>query len=336
MKFINFNVKECLLIAGGAAIGICYGRVADNLPPSSKVIDVLKSNGISTTRIFNADGPTLQSFSGTGISLMIGVPNEILPSLASGTALFSLQWLETNILSHLPSFQVRYIAVGNEVFSIDPFYSPYVVPAMINLYHALQVLNLTDSIKLSSPQAASVLSISYPPSAGTFNPYLQSVMVPLLRFLDSTKSPFMINVYPYISYLNSFESVTLDYALFRSGDNEIQDGGLTYGNLFDASVDAVVYAMEREGFAGIPLVVTETGWPTSGGLAASKENALAYNGNVVRRVLSDVGTPKIPGRGVEVYLFDLFDENGKGGEEYEKHFGIFGLDGMKLYDLAFN
>ncbi|CAK9168500.1 unnamed protein product [Ilex paraguariensis] len=41
----------------------------------------------------------------------------------------------------------------------------------------------------------------------------------------------------------------------------------------------------REGFEGIPVVVTETGWPTVGGEAASVENALDYNGNVARRAL---------------------------------------------------
>ncbi|KAK0573910.1 hypothetical protein LWI29_015373 [Acer saccharum] len=66
-------------------------------------------------------------------------------------------------------------------------------------------------------------------------------------------------------------------------------------------------------------------------VAASIENAVAYNGNVARRAVSGVGTPKRPGgEGVEVYLFDLFDENSKSGEEYEKHFGIFGVDGFKL------
>ncbi|KAJ0038031.1 hypothetical protein Pint_22963 [Pistacia integerrima] len=300
-----------------APIGICYGRVANNLPPPRTAINLLQSNGISNIRIFNPDFSTLKSFSGTGISLIIGVPNEILPELASGGPVFSLQWLQNNIFSHIPSNQIRYIAVGNEVFLEDPYYTPYVVPAMNNLYQALQTANLANSIKLSSPQAASVLSISYPPSSGTFDPDIKSSIVPLLQFLSDTKSPFMVNIYPYFSYTSSLQYISLDYALFRS-DEAFRDGDLTYRNLFDASVDAFVYAMEREGFGGVPIVVTETGWPTSGGVAAS------------------VGTPKRPGEGVEVYLFDLFDENGKSGDEYEKHFGIFGLDGSKVYDIKFN
>ncbi|GLT86452.1 hypothetical protein SLE2022_045920 [Rubroshorea leprosula] len=315
-----------------ATIGICYGRVADNLPPPSTVINILKSNGITKVRIFNPEPATLQSLSGTGISLMIGVPNEILPSLASGTPEFSLLWLQSNILSHISATQIRYLAVGNEVLLKEPYYTPHLLPAMLNLHQALQTLNLDGTIKLSSPQAESVLSISYPPSSGTFDPLLKPALIPLLRFLIDTRSPIMINVYPYLSYINSMKYVSLDYALFRS-ERVVQDGALMYGNLFDASVDAFLYAMEREGFGGVSVVVSETGWPTEGGVAASVENALEYNRNVVRKVVSGAGTPKQPGVTVEAYLFDLFDENRKGGEEYEKHFGIFGLDGVKAYDL---
>ncbi|KAK8481813.1 hypothetical protein V6N13_029773 [Hibiscus sabdariffa] len=319
-----------------ATLGICYGRVANNLPPTSEVVNILKTNGISNVRIFDPDPVTLQSFSGTGINLMTGVPNEVLPSLASGTPSSALQWLQTNIFAHIVPSQIRYIAVGNEVLLKDPFYAPHVVPAMVNIYQALKTLNLDNTIKLSSPQAASVLSKSYPPSLGAFNPSLRSVLLPLLNFLRETESPFMVNVYPYFSYTSSTSNrISLDYALFRSNDM-VQDGTLMYGNLFEATIDAIVHAIEKEGFAEVGVIVSETGWPKGGGEAASVENALAYNENVVRRVVGNVGTPKRPGVGIEVYLFDLFDENGKSGDECEKHFGIFGLDGIEAYDLRFN
>lgn len=128
--------------------------------------------------------------------------------------------------------------------------------------------------------------------------------------------------------------MSLDSALFRSG-SVLTDQNLVYDNLFDQTVDAFIYAMEREGYDGIPVVVTETGWPTAGGEAASGENALAYNGNVVKRGLKNVGTPKRPGIGVEVFLFDLIDENEKNGNDFEKYFGIFGVNGVKAYDLNF-
>ncbi|KAL2559794.1 O-Glycosyl hydrolase family 17 protein [Forsythia ovata] len=318
-----------------ASVGVCYGRVASNLPPPSEVVNLIKSNGISRIRLFNADPNGLKPFSGTGIELMIGVPNEILPTLANGTVSTSLEWLQTNILSNVLPTQIRYLAVGNEVLLKDPFYSPYLVPAILNLYEALQTLGLSETIKLSSSHAASILSSSYPPSSGAFDPNVKPVLLPLLQFLQTSGSPLMVNVYPFFSYINNPQYISLDYALFKSSTADI-DQNLAYTNTFDATVDAFVYAMEKEGFPGIPVVVTETGWPAAGGNAASAENALDYNGNIVKRTLNNVGTPKRPGTGVEVFLFDLFNENGKNGEEYERQFGIFGVDRTKVYDLKFN
>lgn len=266
---------------------------------------------------------------------MVGVPNEILPTLANGTIDIALQWLTSNIFLHVAPNQIRYLVVGNEVLQKDPFYAPYVVPAILNLYEALQTLGLSDAIKISSSHAATILSNSYPPSAGTFDPNVKSILVPLLEFLRDTNSVLMVNVYPFFSYIENHQYITLEYATFRSSSIEV-DQNLTYSNMFDATIDAFVFAMEREGFDGIPVVVTETGWPTGGGYAAEVENALAYNGNVAMRALANVGTPKRPGVGVEVFLFDLFDENGKSGSEYEKHFGIFGVDGKMAYDIRFN
>ncbi|GAB2297383.1 hypothetical protein Dimus_031490 [Dionaea muscipula] len=325
------------LLAAASPIGICYGRVANNLPPPSSVVGLLKSNNISRVRIFDTDPDVLRSFSGSGIQLTVGVPNEILPSLANGDLQFSLRWLQSNILSYIPGIQVPYIAVGNEVFIKDPYHAPFVVPAMYNLHQALQALNLSETVKLSTTHASCVLGSSFPPSAGDFSPDIKPDMVPLLQFLKDTDSPFMVNVYPFYSYTDDEGDVPLDYALFRTpGIYIVSDHGLMYDNLLDATLDSFVSALEKAGFGELKMAVTETGWPSAGGPAASLANALAYNSNVVRWALSDVGTPRKPGSPIDVFLFGLFDEDEKDGEEFERHFGVFGLDGIKAYDVMFN
>ncbi|CAI0386010.1 unnamed protein product [Linum tenue] len=236
---------------------------------------------------------------------MIDIPNESLPSIASGTANSTVDWLISNVFSHIPPSQVKYLAVGPEAFVRDAFYTPYV-------------------IKISSPQPISVMSGFYPPSSAHFDPLIKPAMIPLLQFLRDSGSPLMVNL-----------RIPLEYALFKA-DGEFGDSGLMYDNLFDASIDAFVHAMEREGFQGIRVVVAETGWPTACGEAAGVDNALTYNDNVVRRAVNGVGTPKRPKEEMEVYMFDLFDENERGGDEYQKHFGIFSSAGVKLYDLRFN
>ncbi|KAF5198285.1 Glucan endo-1,3-beta-glucosidase [Thalictrum thalictroides] len=315
--------------------GVCYGQVANNLLSPPEAVNLIKSNGISKVRLFNADPSILQAFSGAGVELMIGVPNEILPDLASGGPDAANQWLQNNLFAHVSADQIHYLAVGNEIFFRDTFYTPFLVPAMRNIHQALQTLNLADKIKLSSPHAASILSSAFPPSAGAFDLYILPELHLLLQFLAETGAPLMVNVYPFFSYVNNPNDIPLNYALFNSGPT-VQDNGLVYNNLFDATIDAFVSALEKEGFPGIPVAVTETGWPTSGGEAARPENALAFNSNIVNRASNNIGTPKRPGVGVEVFLFDLFDENEKGGGEYEQHFGIFNNAGVKAYDLNFS
>nr|XP_043623667.1 probable glucan endo-1,3-beta-glucosidase At4g16260 [Erigeron canadensis] len=321
----------------GVPIGICYGRVANNLPSPTDAVNLINTNGITSIRLFNPVAESLQPFSGTGIQLTIGVPNEDLPSIAAGDVTTALEWLQTNIFAHVSADQIRYLVVGNEVFSKDTFYTPHVIPAILNLHQALQSLNLSEKIKISSAQAASILSNSYPPSSSSFDPNILPELTHFLQFLRDTSSPLMVNVYPYFSYINNPQFVSLDSALFRpAAGSVLNDQNLVYDNLFDQTIDAFIYAMEREGYGGIAVVVTETGWPTADGDAASGENALAYNGNVVKRSLENVGTPKRPGVGVEVFLFGLFDENEKKRNEFEKHFGIFGVNGVKAYDLVFH
>ncbi|KAJ3694426.1 hypothetical protein LUZ60_009906 [Juncus effusus] len=333
LLFLSFFT---LISANQNQIGICHGRVGTNLPSPSNAVFLLQSNKISKVRLFLPDATVLPSFNNTSIKLTIGVPNENLTYLASSDATSALNWLQSNIFSYISPERVQYLAVGNEVLYKDTFYAQYLVPAIQNLYKALQILGLDQKIKLSSAHASSILSSSYPPSSGTFDPQYLSILTPMLKFLNETGAPFMINTYPFFSYINDPTNVALSYAMFGSDVNPVQDGDCKYTNLFDATIDAIIAAMERIGFQGIAVQVTETGWPTSGHDVATKEIAEIYNGKILERVRGSVGTPKRPHVPIEVYLFDLYDEDLKSGAEYEKHFGIFNFDGSKAYDISFS
>ncbi|RHN59866.1 putative glucan endo-1,3-beta-D-glucosidase [Medicago truncatula] len=68
---------------GAQSIGICYGRVANNLPPAKEVIDLYKSNGIERMRIYDPFQETLEALRKSNIELVIGVPNEDIKSIAN-------------------------------------------------------------------------------------------------------------------------------------------------------------------------------------------------------------------------------------------------------------
>ncbi|PSD75604.1 glycosyl hydrolase family 17 protein, partial [Acinetobacter baumannii] len=188
---------------------------------------------------------------------------------------------------------------------------------------ALQNADL-NNIKVSTPHASSVLSATASrPSKGTFSDDVKDTMNSILQFLQDHDSPFMVNVYPYFSYDRNGGPSALDYALFKSTSPVVTDESLSYTNLFDAIVDTLLFAMESLGHSNLPIVVTESGWPSGGNDVATIENAQTHNNNLIKHVLSNAGTPKRPGSTIETYIFALFNENLKGGDETEKHFGLF-------------
>lgn len=321
-------------------MGVNYGRIANNLPSASKVAELLKSQGIERVKVYDSDPAVLKSLSGTGIKVTVNLPNEQLYSAAKYQS-FCNQWVHKNVAGYYPATQIESIAVGNEVFVDPKNTTKYLIQAMKNIHNALVNNNLHSSIKVSSPIALSALQNSYPSSAGSFKPDLvESVIRPLLDFLRQTGSPLMVNAYPFFAYESNSDVIPLDYALFRENPGVIDAGnGLRYFNLFDAQIDAVFAAMSALKYDDISMVVSETGWPSKGDgneIGASIENAAAYNGNLVKRVLTGGGTPLRPKADLTVYLFALFNENKKFGPTSERNYGLFYPDEKKVYEIPFN
>ncbi|GLJ47545.1 hypothetical protein SUGI_1004070 [Cryptomeria japonica] len=179
----------------------------------------------------------------------------------------------------------------------------------------------------------SVLSNSYPPSAGTFSPNIIPIISPILNFLSQTKSPFLAHVYPYFAYISDPKDISLAYALFQM--ETPNDVG--YKNLFDASVDALIYAMEALGHSDIPIVIAESGWPSDGNPngGANISNAQTYNNNFIKHVLSGEGTPRRPNQAIEAFVFAMFNEDLKPGDLIEKHFGLFQPTKEPVYPVNF-
>ncbi|GLJ59534.1 hypothetical protein SUGI_1513320 [Cryptomeria japonica] len=201
---------------------------------------------------------------------------------------------------------------------------------MENIQRALKKADLQNNIKVSTPYPTSVLNNSFPPSEGTFGEDMSAI----LNFLSDNGSTFMAHVYPYFSYKNSAGSTSADYSLFRSTNTVVTDGNLMYNNLFDVFVDAFISAMEKLGHSNIPIVITESGWPTEGNAVATVDNARTYNNNLIKHVLSNAGTPKRPGTTIETYIFTLFNENQKTGSE-ARHFGLFDTTKIPVYPMDF-
>ncbi|GAA0165865.1 glucosidase [Lithospermum erythrorhizon] len=141
-----------------AEIGICYGMIADNLPPPQEVIDLCKQHNIQRLRLYNPVPQALQALQGSGIEVILGVLNEDIQNIASSQA-YADQWVNQNVKA-FPNVKFKYITLGNEIDS--PVVRPFILPAMQNIYNSVNALG----IKVSTVLDLSVLGSSYPPSAG--------------------------------------------------------------------------------------------------------------------------------------------------------------------------
>jgi exo-beta-1,3-glucanase (GH17 family) len=102
-------------------------------------------------------------------------------------------------------------------------------------------------------------------------------------------------------------------------------------------VDAVRSALNGMGFKDVEIMIAETGWPYHGDnneVGSSIENARAYNGNLIEHLRLMVGTPLMPGKSGDTYIFALYDENLKSGPASERAFGLFKPDLSMTYDVG--
>ncbi len=312
-------------------MGINYGQVANDLPSDADAVTLIKSLGAGQVKIYNTDSGTLTALANTGLDVVIAVDNSLIPSLAASASTAD-EWIVTNVVAY-PSTSITVILVGNEVFSTDPGILPQLVPAIQNLQTSLTNHGLT-SVALSTACELSILSSSYPPSAGVFEQSAVSMLTPLLEFLDNTSSYLYINAYPYFAWSSDPSGIPLDYAVFSTTSALLTDSQYSYTNLLEAQLDAVYYAMEALGYKNVRIALSESGWPTAGGTGANTTNAEAYNNNLVKFILSGVGTPKRPQVFVPTYVFALFNEDLKPGAATEQHWGLLYPNGTNVYSIS--
>ncbi|XP_076950130.1 glucan endo-1,3-beta-glucosidase-like [Bidens hawaiensis] len=321
-----------LIVKDALSVGVCYGQLGDNLPSPRDVVSLYQRNGITKMRLYDPNQPTLEALRGTNIELMVGVPNDALQSFTDQNA--AITWVR-DFIQRYNDVRFRYIAVGNEV---DPNngnsqYVRLVLPAMQNILNAVRNAGLGNQIKVSTATYSGLLGNSFPPSAGAFRDNVRGFIEPIIRFLAQNNQPMLANIYPYFSDPGR----NLPYALFTASQPVVNDNGRQYSNLFDAILDAHYAAQGRLGGQNVEIVVSESGWPSSGGSVASVGNAGTYIRNLIAHVRGNAGTPLKPGRSIETYLFAMFDENRKGGNEEERHFGLFSPNQQAKYgQINFN
>ncbi|KFK34963.1 hypothetical protein AALP_AA5G216700 [Arabis alpina] len=294
-------------------IGVCYGRNGKNLPRPADTVALYRQYSIPRMRLYEPNQETLLALRGSNIELLLDVPNPDIQRVASNQSEAD-RWVKTNVLNYANGVRFRYISVGNEVQPSDAA-ARFVLPAMQNIERAVSGLRIKVSTAIDTRGLR-----GFPPSKGTFTPEFQNFITPVIGFLSKKQSPLLVNIYPYFSYTDNMRDLRIEYALFASQFTIFTDGQNSYRNLFHGILDTFYAALEKTGGRSVEIVVSETGWPTAGGVAASVDNARTYVSNLVETVKS--GSPRRPGRAVETYIYAMFDED-KNSPDFEKFWGLF-------------
>lgn len=314
-----------------------YGTYGDNLPTPALAVGLLKKSGVTQARIYDTNPSVLNAFQGSNIQLVVGVRNDEIVGIGEDNAT-AYKWVNDHIVPYALKCNITAIAVGNEALSYDGSQALMLLPAMKLIHTALVSYALDSNVKVTTPCSTDLLVSKYPPSTGAFSANLSSsIMKPLVDFLSATGSFFFANLYPHKEYQHSQQNISLEFALFQSNPG-VQDPatGFLYTNAFDLLLDATYSALAKLNRTDLQIIVSETGWPSQGEAyekGLSPVNAQTYNGNLVKHVLSRVGSPGRPGVLIITYIYELFNEDKRQGALSSRNMGLFSSDMTAVYPV---
>ncbi|KAH1189179.1 Glucan endo-1,3-beta-glucosidase [Glycine max] len=109
--------------------------------------------------------------------------------------------------------------------------------------------------------------------------------------------------------------IPLRIALFQEHPFNFHDDftiGVWYRNHFDVMVDAVVSVVVVAGYETVPIILTETGWPSSNAAANEFDANLGYVEiylkGLVKHLKSGMGTSLLKDGVTEVFIYEMFDK----------------------------
>lgn len=78
-----YQISICLIVVGiccswADGLGVNWGTMATHPLPPRIVVRLLKDNGIRKVKIFDADAATMNALAGSGIEVMVAIPNNML------------------------------------------------------------------------------------------------------------------------------------------------------------------------------------------------------------------------------------------------------------------
>lgn len=99
-----------MVVCSVNCIGANWGTQSTHPLPPSTVVKLLRDNGIQKVKLFDADPSILGALSGSGIEVMVGIPNDMLYNIANSVDAAEA-WVEKNVSAHISSdsVDIRYL-----------------------------------------------------------------------------------------------------------------------------------------------------------------------------------------------------------------------------------
>lgn len=76
-------------------LGVNWGTQATHQLPPDTVVQMLKNNGIQKVKLFDADESTMSGLAGSGIEIMVAIPNNQLAAMNDYDR--AKQWVKKNV-----------------------------------------------------------------------------------------------------------------------------------------------------------------------------------------------------------------------------------------------
>jgi hypothetical protein len=253
------------------------------------------------------------------------IPNANVILGLTNNDLINVAYNEQEAINLLHDFQlynniIDYVCIGNEPDVSFPTKDlSFLLPnAFQNINKALQKLNM--KAKATTPFTMGIFGWEQinPPENTRFSNEWNDLLHSILDILDKSNSTFMINTYPYLSWLNHKELYSFDYSLGNTTSLYFNK----YTCLFDQQLDAIRYALNAAGYPNMKFMIGETGWPTFGREGATIENANYY-----------INTLFTHDRNITIFIFEAFDESRKPGDKTEHNYGLAYENGTLKFNI---
>lgn len=108
--FTCFLLALCILSRGfenGVHGFACnWGTRSTHPLPPRIVVQLLKDNGFNKVKLFEADPEALKALGNSGIEVMVGIPNDLLASLATDVNA-AAAWVSQNVSTYVSKYRVN-------------------------------------------------------------------------------------------------------------------------------------------------------------------------------------------------------------------------------------